>query len=78
MFQVNLLNLLLLVVIIITFLEKLCGPLKYINVFNYFIFHLLIAEHIFFLKKSRCTSECFMRQHICIAFYVYVFIHAYM
>ena len=42
------------------------------------IFHLLIAEHIFFLKKSKCASECsFMREHTCIAFYVYVFIHAY-
>ena len=46
-FQVNLLNLLLLVVIIITFLEKLCGPLKYINVFNYFIFHLLMGRAYF-------------------------------
>ena len=52
--------------------------IKYINAFNYFIFHLLIAEHIFFLKKSKCASECsFMREHTCIAFYVYVFIHAY-
>lgn len=65
-------------VAIITFLEKLYDPLKYINAFNYCIFHLLIAEHIFVLEKSKCASECsFTREHACIAFYVYVFTHAY-
>lgn len=72
LFRTNLSDLFLLGIIIITFVEKLCGPLKVYK--SCFIFHVLIAWCIFSLNKSvsMCFSLLISKKPVCIVICAYM------